>query len=486
MRSQPDAPVGASMLTGSIWYRVVATEDPSWIRGPVESLARSGLSLRQGEPEAASGPGILFFDEITARLLMELRDLSRGGIERVLAVAVSRSALPEPSGWLLLQHGASDAFALDHSPDPAGEIAARFQRWDLVDRLVNSPLVRNNLLGDSHVCRAVLRQAVEVGRFTDASVLILGESGTGKELIARLIHSLDPRPHKRNLVVLDCVTVVPELAGSEFFGHERGAFTGAVGSRNGAFALAHGGTLFLDEIGDLPVHLQAQLLRAVQEHTYKRVGGDSWHTSEFRLICATNRPLLEAIEEGTFRADLYYRIAGVVCRLPPLRERSEDIVPLFRHFLAQWTCEEEPPELDEPVRRFLVQRSYPGNIRDLKQLAARVAYRHVGPGPITIGDIPEDERLHVDDERTWWDAAFDASIRRALEYGIGLKEISRVAADAAIRIAVGDAAGNLQQAAQRLGVTDRALQMRRAAGQHPVADDPGQRGAGGAVGGYHA
>src|SRR5262249_40812748 len=149
---------------------------------------------------------------------------------------------------------------------------------------------------------------------------LLGESGTGKEVVARLIHLLDSRPNKRDLVVLDCASIVPELSGSEFFGHERGAFTGALTERNGAFALANDGTLLLDEIGDLPLPLQVQLLRVIQEHTYKRVGGNKWCKTEFRLICATNRDLFDLIGRGAFRADLYYRIAGYICKLPPLRE----------------------------------------------------------------------------------------------------------------------------------------------------------------------
>jgi transcriptional regulator with GAF, ATPase, and Fis domain len=151
-------------------------------------------------------------------------------------------------------------------------------------------------------------------------------------MVARLIHNLDSRPGKGNLVVLDCTTVVPSLSGSEFFGHDRGAYTGAVLERKGAFELADGGTLFLDEVGELPAPMQAELLRVVQEGTFKRVGSNLWRKSEFRLICATNRNLEEEQEVGTFRSDFYYRIAGWKLRLPSLRERPDDIVALFLHF----------------------------------------------------------------------------------------------------------------------------------------------------------
>ena len=308
-----------------------------------------------------------------------------------------------------------------------------------------------------------MRQIVEVARFTDASVLILGESGTGKELIARLIHTLDPRAKKRDLVVLDCTTIVPELSGSEFFGHERGAFTGAVTPRDGAFVLADGGTLFLDEVGELPLGLQAQLLRVVQEHTYKRVGDNTWQRTDFRLVCATNRDLLQEVQQGRFHCDLYYRLANWICKLPSLRERPEDILPLAQHFLTELRPDKKPPELDEPVRDYLVRRDFPGNVRDLKQLVSRISYRHVGEGPITVGDIPEDERPAEEfAQRDWRDGFFEQAIRRALTMGGGLKEISQAASDTAIRITVSDEEGNLQRAARRLGVTDRALQMRRA------------------------
>ena len=161
-------------------------------------------------------------------------------------------------------------------------------------------------------------------------MLSLGETGTGKELAARLIHTLDRRPRKGDLVVLDCATVVPQLAGSEFFGHERGAFTDAVAGRDGCFALANGGTLFLDEIGELPLTLQAELLRAIQERTFKRVGSNVWRSSVFRLVCASNRELLAEVGQSAFRMDLYYRVASVTITLPPLRDRNRTSSRWFR------------------------------------------------------------------------------------------------------------------------------------------------------------
>jgi transcriptional regulator with GAF, ATPase, and Fis domain len=349
---------------------------------------------------------------------------------------------------------------------PSQEIAERLERWQVIEELLASPVVKENLIGGSLAWTRVLRQGIEVAKFTDSAVLITGESGTGKELLARLIHTLDSRTDKRNLVVLDCTTVIPELSGSEFFGHERGAFTGAVAARDGAFAMADGGTLFLDELGDLPLGLQAQLLRVIQEHLYKRVGGNDWLTTDFRLVCATNRDFSKDLACGKFRSDLYYRVAVCLMEAPPLRDRREDILPLTDYFLRQHSSEREPPPLSDEVRDFLCSRDYPGNVRELKQMVTRLAYRHVGKGPITAGDVPEDNRPVLPPDRNCWlDEHFAQSIRKALFLGVGLKEIGTAAQRIAVNAAISEANGNLRRAAQKLGVTDRALQLRRAAKQ---------------------
>lgn len=445
------------------WLHFLGVNDVQIQNAITQRLVDAGLNVHPLNTNAPSCPGALFFSQVTQQLYDSLREISRNGLERVLAVTVSDSQLSSTDSWSLLQAGASDVFRWNHSANTAGDVASRLERWDTVDQLVRSPLVQNNLVGQSPVFISVLRQIVDVARFTNASVLITGETGTGKELAARLIHTLDAQTDKRNLVVLDCTTIVPDLSGSEFFGHERGSFTGAVASRDGAFALANNGTLFLDEVGELPPRLQAQLLRVVQEHTYKRVGGNTWYRTDFRLVCATNKDLLQEAAQGRFRSDLYYRIAGWICKLPSLRERTEDILPLVRYFMKQSLPNEELPALSEPVCEYLLKREYPGNIRDLKQLVSRIMYRHVGPGPITVGDIPEEERLSTEIGQDWHIGPLEQAIRRALSLGVGLKEISRIAEETAVRIAVSDENGNLQRAARKLSVTDRALQMRRAA-----------------------
>jgi len=410
-------------------------------------------------------PGVVFFDHIDADLADAVRQFSGAGVRRVLAIAMPAARLTPGDAWWLLSEGASDVFAWDHSATPADEVAARLRRWAEVEEILESSVVRDNLVGTSPAWSRVLRQIIEIARFTDCSILVTGESGTGKELTARLVHTLDTRDDKGRLVVTDCTTVVPTLSGSEFFGHERGAFTGAVSPRDGAFALADGGTLFLDEVGELPARLQAELLRVIQEGTYKRVGSDTWRTTRFRLVCATNRRLDEEQAHGTFRKDLYHRIAAWVCELPPLRDRAEDILPLAHYFLREFSAGLEPPDLDPAVRQFLLEREYHGNVRELRQVVHRLHTRHVGTGPITVGDVPDDERSAGTARGDGWKDDFTGSVRRALSHGVTLREIGRAAQDAAIQMVLSEEGGSVKRASQRLGVSDRALQMRRSAGR---------------------
>jgi transcriptional regulator with GAF, ATPase, and Fis domain len=433
-------------------------------------LAVEGFPLRS-LAEGLTGHGVFCFEEINDVLWTSLREISRRARGRVLALATSSSSLHEGVSWRLLENGASDVLAWEEGGRAVDQIRTRLERWSAIDELAESAFCHDLLVGNSRPWRALVRRIVEAAHFTSAPILLTGESGTGKELLARLILMVDRRAGdlrgpSRDLVTVDCSTIVSELSGSELFGHERGAFTGAVNPREGAFAIADGGTLFLDEVGELPMALQAQLLRAVQEKTYKRVGGNVWQNSDFRLVCATNRDLEKQVELGQFRLDLYHRIAGWVFRIPPLRERREDIMALALHFLKGVGSRECTPEFDAPVSDYILNRSYPGNIRELRQLVQRIAHRHVGPGPVTVGDIPEDDRPAKGAlDRGWPDENLEKTIANAITLGAGLKEISHSTTEAAIRIAIQSENGNIQRAAKKLGVTDRALQLRRASGK---------------------
>ena len=451
------------------WVHGVTRAAEEVVSEVTRSLVTRGVAVQPLDRAAPETPGVLVPGGVEAEssALELLRELGHG--RRV--VVLTTAAIPGESAWPLLWAGASDVLNWNHPPDCADRLIARLERWATIDQLLKSPQVADTQVGDSPTWRALLGQIIEVACFTDDAVLLMGESGTGKELVARLIHGLDEQRNGHPLSLLDCATLVPELSGSEFFGHERGAFTGAVAPRDGAFALADGGSLFLDEIGELPLELQAQLLRVIQEGQYRRVGGNSWQHTDFRLICATNRDLPQDIERGRFRSDLFYRIATWTFRLPSLRERVEDIPRLVNHILAQLRPGQEIPELDGAVQRYLISRDYPGNIRELRQIVLRISRRHVGGGPITIGDIPEGDRPADARLLDYSHVALEKAIRCALASGVGLKDLRQRTADTAIRVALAEADGNLHQAARRLGVTDRTLQLHRANRRVQETDD---------------
>ena len=287
---------------------------------------------------------------------------------------------------------------------------------------------------------------------SDVSVLITGESGTGKELIARELHRLSGRQDEP-LVALNCAAVSENLAESELFGHEKGAFTGAASRKIGLIELADEGTLFLDEIGDMELSLQAKLLRALESRTFRRVGGVKEIPTHFRLVSATNRPLQSRVDEGTFRGDLFYRINAVVLDLPPLRERKADIMVLARHFLDQlhpaeagrWSLEPEAVALLESY-------PWPGNIRELRNVVERAAL--FSPGTtIRASDLGsslvEGGLLPAGDGEA-------TGVQRGGSDGLpslNLEELERMAIEQALQRS-GWHQGN---AAQLLGISDRTL-----------------------------
>jgi formate hydrogenlyase transcriptional activator len=219
--------------------------------------------------------------------------------------------------------------------------------------------------------RSILSQ-VEAVAPTNATVLISGETGTGKEVIARAIHELSPR-RSRNLVKVNCAALPAGLLESELFGHERGAFTGAVSSHTGRFALADRGTLFLDEIGDISLELQPKLLRVLQEREFEPVGSTRTTRVDVRVVAATNRNLWQMVRDGEFREDLYYRLNVFPLSLPPLRERRKDIPELVSYFVQQFadSMEKMIETVPEEIMRTLVGHSWPGNIRELQNHVAR-------------------------------------------------------------------------------------------------------------------
>src|ERR1700674_5114720 len=245
---------------------------------------------------------------------------------------------------------------------------------------IRSEMNFEEIVGESPLLRAILKQAETVAP-TDSTVLITGETGTGKELIARAIHHLSPR-RERTFVKVNCAAIPTGLLESELFGHERGAFTGAIAQRIGRFELANGGTIFLDEVGDIPLELQPKLLRVLQEQEFERLGSTQTICVDVRLVAATNRDLGEMVAARTFRSDLYYRLRVFPLLMPPLRERQEDIPALVRYFVEKHArrmnriVETIPAETLD----LLVRYPWPGNIRELENLIERAVI--VSPGPV--------------------------------------------------------------------------------------------------------
>lgn len=368
---------------------------------------------------------------------------------------------------------------IQDGPQSLAVIQGRLQRWAQVDSALRLPLVANNLVGNSAAWQAALRTVAECALFSSVAVLLTGQTGTGKELLARLLHSLDPKAAQHELVIVDCTTLSRDLAGSELFGHERGAFTGAVGARDGAVACADGGTLFLDEVGELPLELQAQFLRVLQEKAYRRVGSTQWQHAGFRLVCATNRDLAAEVAAGRFRADLYYRVAAMTCRTPSLEQRRTDIPALVRHFIASACSGECAPEVSPSLRDYLAMRAYSGNVRELYQLVLACMRRYAGAGPLSLACLPDEEvqswRLAPQalapaalqpDAGSWHPAYVDDFVRAALHEHVGLKELGRMVEAAAVRLAL-EESDSITAAANWLGVTPRALHLRKAAARGP-------------------
>ena len=244
----------------------------------------------------------------------------------------------------------------------------------------------DGLVGDSPAMRAVQKQIAQVapGR---TSVLLTGETGTGKEVVARAIHRQSPR-HDALFVALNCAAIPAEILESELFGHERGAFSGALRERIGKFELADGGTLFLDEITEMPLALQAKLLRVLQEGTLERLGSNRTRTLDLRVIAASNRPPAQAIAEGRLREDLYYRLNVFAIELPPLRDRLSDLPALVRHFAATLGTRGAPPLLSPAALKHLQAWTWPGNVRELRNVVERALLLAGGAPTLEVEHFP--------------------------------------------------------------------------------------------------
>jgi sigma-54 specific flagellar transcriptional regulator A len=304
------------------------------------------------------------------------------------------------------------------------------------------PNLFRSLVGTSRAIHQV-RQMMQQVADTEASVLILGESGTGKEVVARNLHYHSKR-REAPFVPVNCGAIPAELLESELFGHEKGAFTGAITSRAGRFELANGGTLFLDEIGDMPLPMQVKLLRVLQERTFERVGSNKTQSVDVRIIAATHKNLEKMIEEGTFREDLYYRLNVFPIEMAPLRERVEDIPLLMNELISRMEFEKRGSiRFNSAAIMSLCRHDWPGNVRELANLVERMAIMHPY-GVIGVGELPKKFR-HVDDE----DEQLAISLREELDeraaIGASMPGIANTAMLPPEGLDLKDYLGNLEQ-----------------------------------------
>ena len=252
---------------------------------------------------------------------------------------------------------------------------------------------RFGIIGNSPLLNRAINRANQVAP-TDISVLITGESGSGKEVFSHIIHQMSPRKHGP-FIAVNCGAIPEGTIDSELFGHEKGAYTGAVGERKGYFETVNGGTIFLDEIAEMPLGTQARLLRVLESGQYIKVGSSKVEKTNVRVIAATNVDVYEAVKSGKFREDLYYRLNTVPLRIPPLRDRKEDVYLLFRKFTSDFTDKyrSQPIQLDDDAQQILINYSWPGNVRQLKNMAEQLAVletNHVITGPILLTYIPQE------------------------------------------------------------------------------------------------
>jgi DNA-binding NtrC family response regulator len=326
--------------------------------------------------------------------------------------------------------------------------AQRFRENRDPSNAENAGTRKVRLIGSSPAWIEIFKSIGKVAR-TDVGVLLLGESGTGKEIVARTIHENSVRS-RRPFIIVNCAALPPDLLESELFGHERGAFTGAINQKIGKFEAAAGGTVFLDEIGELPLALQPKLLRVLQEHTFERIGGTVSIHADVRIVAATNRSLEEDVEEKSFRADLFYRLNAFTIQLPPLRERRSDILPLAEYFLERYADRNHVvmPGLTEDAILCLQQYSYPGNVRELEHLMERASVQAAGRA-ITADQI----QGHLISTTSSKDTQTKTEQMLSLPFHESVAQWERYLIERALELSN----GNKSDAARRLGIHRRLL-----------------------------
>ena len=432
---------------------LVIDDDPLSREFLVEALETSGYRVVQA-PDGEEG-----MQHLRSRDLdLVITDLRLPGMDGIEVVCRTKDALPDIPVVVLtaygsvstaveaMRSGAEDFLLKPVSPEQLEVVLARTESMCelkrenkvLKARLEPSSPRKGVLIGENSRLMATVALAERVAA-TNATVLIRGESGSGKELIAILLHEQSKRS-QGPFIQVNCAALTESLLTSELFGHEKGSFTGAIARKEGRFELAQGGTLFLDEIGEIPLEVQAKLLRVLETGDFERVGGTATLRADVRIVAATNRNLEQAISEGRFREDLYYRLNVVPVNLPPLRERLDDISLLAAHFLRRYRREHGGPVMELSTSALATLRSaeWPGNVRELANCIQRAVIVCNGPviEPVHLG-LPDAEKLED----------------KAIPVGMTLEELERKVILKALDLTD----WNRTRAAESLGVTARTL-----------------------------
>jgi two-component system response regulator AtoC len=452
--------------------RLLIVDDDAGLRQSLALLLQeAGYEVvAEGDPEEAlTRAAAESFDLILCDVRMPKMDgltfLGRYRARQGSALLIMMSAYGNEDAAIAAMHeGAYDYLPKPFRPDEVIMTVRKAEERERLRREVETlrsslgvDPVRDLMIFESRAMRELLELASRVAQH-DTTVLITGESGTGKEVLARAIHRLSPRS-ERAFTAINCAAIPGQLLESELFGHTKGAFTGAVADRMGLFEVAHEGTLLLDEIGDLPLDLQAKLLRVLEEGEIRRVGGRDAKRVDVRVIAATAKPLEQAVETGEFRPDLFYRLNVVRLHLPPLRERPEDVPALLTHFARQAaTRMGRAVSLTPGALASLTHHSWPGNVRELRNAVERAVVLGAG-GPLDTKDFGlGNGNGNGHGSGNGAPSSADAS-NGTLVLKTQVEEIERRAIQKALHVS----GGNRRQAASLLGISLRTLfyKMRR-------------------------
>jgi DNA-binding NtrC family response regulator len=365
-----------------------------------ERLAERGFEVTQAENGEKA---LQLLDQFAFDVLVT--DLRLPGIDGTRVIAAALERYPSIVGIVITGYG-TVRDAVDAIKRGAADFVAKPFQFDELMHVLQKALEQRRLKSENAYLRSQLEERYSFGGIlgksrpmqalfamletvarSSSTILITGETGTGKEVVARAIHHNSPRKAHR-FVALNCSAIPETLLEAELFGHVRGAFTGAVGMRQGRFEQAHKGTLFLDEVGTMSTALQMKLLRALQEREFERVGDNQTIKVDVRVIAATNADLATMVREGTFREDLYYRLNVIPIRLPPLRERRDDIPLLVQHFLEKFGGPDRKLRLSQDAMRQLMAFAWPGNVRQLENAIERAAALSAGRQQIEVSDLP--------------------------------------------------------------------------------------------------